>query len=133
MKKYFYLFTLVCSLVILSTSCGDDEPSKRNPLKGTKWVCDNSYAAYIYSGLEGENYVEVWEFVTDTKDRHYFQSVKSGNKESITEGQYEYVNDQYFYFIDDDGKKIMWYFLSPTEFCNNKNKTESWSSVFKKQ
>ena len=132
MKLKYFTSVLLCVFAIGLVSCGDDEPSSKNPLKGTKWVCDNSYAAYIMSGIKGETYVEVFEFVSDTQDKHYFQSAKNGNRESEIEGRYEYVNDQYFYLFSEDGTKNTWYFLSSTEFCNKKDKTESWASVFKK-
>ena len=135
MKKYLFnlmALMMVAVLCVGMSSCSKDDDDN-NPLVGTKWVCDNHYAAYIYSGLSGESFVHVFEFTSNTSKVGYFQSVKTGKKEREETGPYEYVNDKEVIFIDNDGKKITWYFLSPTELCNNKSKSESYSVVYKKQ
>ena len=135
MKKVLLSIMTVIMTAILSfcfVSCSDKDDDN-NPLVGTRWVCYDHYAAYIYSGLSGETFVHVFEFTSNTEMVGYFQSVKTGSKESMQTLQYEYVNDKEVILIGKDGKRTTWYFLSPIELCNNKNKGESYSVVYKKQ
>lgn len=132
MKKHLWLLIVAVITALSLQSCSSDDDETNNPLAGTKWVCDNHYAAYIYSGLSGETFVHVFEF-SKTTCVGYFQSVKSGKKESEQTLKYEYIDSKHFNFIGDDGKVTPWYFLSPTELCNNQSKSESYSVVYKKQ
>lgn len=132
MKKYLWVMVVAVITALSFQSCSTDDEEENNPLAGTKWVCDNHYAAYIYSGLSGETFVHVFEF-SKTTCVAYFQSVKSGKKESEQTLKYEYIDNKYFNLIGNDGKVTPWYFLSPTEICNNQSKSENLSVVYKKQ
>lgn len=129
MKKIFYLLLFIVPLVI--SSCSKDEEDK-NPLYGTKWVCSDSYAAYIYSGTSGATSVEVFEFTSNTDMEHYFSSSKQAKGSLITQ-KYEYVNDKEVVFINSEGKRTTWYFLSATKLCNKKSESESFATVFHKK
>ena len=134
MRKYYFnmmALTMVAILSIGISSCSKED--NNNPLVGTKWICDDHPVAYVYSGLSGETYVHVLEFVSNNNYEGYFQSVKTGKIANKETSQYEYINDKQIEFISKDGQRTPWYFVSKTELCNNPDKSESWSVIYKKQ
>lgn len=137
MKKYYLSMLTVLMVAILSVgviSCSKDDDNN-NPLVGTKWVCYNHPVASIQSSLKGETYVFVIEFTSNTGRSSYFQSVKTGEREYLADsnGLYEYVDDKTVIFIAQDGTRTTWYFLTSTELCNKKSKSESYATVYKRQ
>ncbi len=137
MKKNYLQMLVVLMTAILSVgviSCSKDD-DHNNPLVGTKWVCYNHPVASIKSSIEGETYVFVIEFTSNTGRNSYFQSVKTGEREYLvdSDGLYEYVDDKTVIFIAQDRTRTTWYFLTPTELCNKKSKSESGATIYKRQ
>ena len=130
MKKLFLAFLLVAPL--LNVGCGKDEENG-NPMVGTRWVCDNRVEASILSGIQGRTFVHVFEFKTNEEGEMYFYASNGGVKDVESTFRYEYVDDRHIEFINADGTRTSWYFLSPTELCNKTSKMESYAYVYRKQ
>lgn len=129
------ILMLMMVLPLLFAGCSkDDGDEARNPMVGTKWVSENA-ASSLYGMIEGKRYWHVREFKSENTYDSYYEEVSTGIKGRsgyFTGDKYEY-HDTYITFYDEDGKSYNWYFISATEFCNKKSRTEADAVIYTKR
>lgn len=133
MRRIWFLAAILMVSLLSIQSCSSDDDDK-NPLVGTKWVSE-SFMTDLYSILHGKRMWHVREFTSKTKYSEYFEDPLTGMRGSsgyFKDKRYEY-HDSYVTFFNSDGAPVDWYFLSPTEMCNKRDKGESNAVVYKKQ
>lgn len=134
MKKYFLLMCIALVSAIAMQSCSSDDDDDNNPLVGTKWVSENM-ASSIYGMFDGKRYWHVREFTSNDTYTSYYEEILTGIKGKsgyFTGEKYEY-HDTYVTFFDNDGNPVNWYFISSTELCNKRSRTESGSVIYTKK